>query len=118
MLPRASVGWWREPQVPPLRFAPVGMTIHILIGVRVPKKDCYTDKKVTTSQDDGFVGSRNEKQPKRLTLMGLPAWDIDSPRSERRRRDTWERKHVFVLIECRLRRSDVGCPSPRPAGLG
>ena len=21
--------WWREPQVPPLRYAPVGMTIHI-----------------------------------------------------------------------------------------
>ncbi len=31
MLPCATGGWWREPQVPPLRFAPVGMTIYFEI---------------------------------------------------------------------------------------
>src|SRR5580658_10781289 len=41
--------WLTEPQVPPLRFAPVGMTIHILVGVRVPKKNCHPDKKVRNS---------------------------------------------------------------------
>ena len=28
----------------PLRYAPVGMTIHILAGPRVPKKDCHRNK--------------------------------------------------------------------------
>ena len=30
--------WLREPQIPPLRFAPVGTTIHIMVRTRVPKK--------------------------------------------------------------------------------
>jgi hypothetical protein len=44
VLPCASGAWWREQQVPPLRCASVGMTIHILLGVREPKKNCPPDK--------------------------------------------------------------------------
>jgi len=32
--------------------APAGMTIHILAGVRVAKKNCHPDNKVTNSRDD------------------------------------------------------------------
>jgi hypothetical protein len=52
----ASVGWWREQQVPPLRFAPVGMTIHILVKIVFPKK-------VTSSQDDDFLEGSTKKHP-------------------------------------------------------
>jgi hypothetical protein len=39
----------------PLRFAPVGMTIHILVRMREPKRNRLPEK-VTGSQDYGFVG--------------------------------------------------------------
>jgi hypothetical protein len=43
-LPCASGGWWREPQVPPLRFAPVGMTIHILVGDASSQENFHAKK--------------------------------------------------------------------------
>jgi hypothetical protein len=44
-LPCASVGWWREPQIPPLRYAPVGMTIHIWQGRGYPRKIVIPNRK-------------------------------------------------------------------------
>jgi hypothetical protein len=49
-LPGASGGWLREPQVPPLRFAPVGMTIHIVV------RDASTQEKLLSRKKSQTLG--------------------------------------------------------------
>jgi hypothetical protein len=43
MLPCASGGWWRAQQVPPLRYAPVGMTIHIWVRDAIAQQNWPAD---------------------------------------------------------------------------
>jgi hypothetical protein len=50
ILPCVSGGWLREPQVPPLRFAPVGMTIHIVV------RDASTQEKLLSRKKSQTLG--------------------------------------------------------------
>ena len=70
MLPCASGGWRREPQFAPLRYAPVGMTIHIWVRDASTQERLSSENKVTNSRDDkgegdasiAFVGWWREPQ--------------------------------------------------------
>ena len=59
-----------EPTVAPLRFASVGMTIHILVRDASAQENCHPDNKVANSQDDVFVGVFTKNIPNKLALMG------------------------------------------------
>jgi hypothetical protein len=48
----------------------VGVLKNIPVGVPKIKKI----KKITTSQDDVFVGGLKKNTPNRLTLVGLASW--------------------------------------------
>jgi hypothetical protein len=53
-----QIGWTeKKQQVPPLRYAPVGMTI------RFELEDFARINKVTASQDDESVGELTERRP-------------------------------------------------------
>ena len=79
MLPRESGGWLREQQVPPLRFAPVGMTIHILVRDASAQQNFHPDKKSTQAfrQETGLPCKRRLQGWKEL---GGPGKRIFTPK--------------------------------------
>src|SRR5580698_6389066 len=72
-------GWWREQQVPPLRYAPVGMTIHIWVWDASAKENCHPDKKSQTLRMTPFSrglkniwsGAKNAKRPKKSQALRM-----------------------------------------------
>jgi hypothetical protein len=44
----------------------------------VPKKNCHPDKKVTTSQDDDFVGVSKKNILKQVSAYGISSWVVRS----------------------------------------
>jgi hypothetical protein len=61
-------------QVPPLRFAPVGTTIHILVRDASAKKNRCPDKKVTGSLDDDFVEVSTKNTLNKLARIRTASW--------------------------------------------
>src|SRR5580698_9034749 len=72
-------GWWREQQVPPLRYAPVGMTIHIWVRDASAQENCHPDKKSQTLRMTPFSrglkniwsGAKNAKRSKKSQALGM-----------------------------------------------
>src|ERR1700721_740036 len=72
-------GWWREQQVPPLRYAPVGMTIHIWVRVASAQENCHPDKKSQTLRltilwrgpKNIWSGTKNAKGPKKSQALRM-----------------------------------------------
>jgi hypothetical protein len=60
----------------------------------VPKKNCHPDKKVTTSQDDGFVGVVMKNSLNRLTLIGRQSW-LASGVSAELNSERWFSRRLF-----------------------